>query len=53
MNITGTIPSDKGRDYFAGLKVTKRNKATVSLTLTSTPNTNSDPNHNPYPNGLT
>jgi hypothetical protein len=23
-----------GRDYFAGLKVTKRNKATVLLTLT-------------------
>jgi hypothetical protein len=27
------IVSD-GRDYFAGLKVTKRNKATVLLTLT-------------------
>jgi hypothetical protein len=24
----------KGRDYFAGLRVTKRNKATVLLTLT-------------------
>ena len=24
----------RGRDYFAGLKVTKRNKATVLLTLT-------------------
>ena len=24
---------NKGRDYFAGLKVTKRNKATVLLTL--------------------
>jgi hypothetical protein len=25
------------RDYFAGLRVTKRNKATVSLTLTLLP----------------
>ena len=28
------LPSKYGRDYFAGLKVTKRNKATVLLTLT-------------------
>jgi hypothetical protein len=27
-------PGRMGRDYFAGLKVTKRNKATVLLTLT-------------------
>ena len=26
-----------GRDYFAGLRVTKRNKATVLLTLTLLP----------------
>jgi hypothetical protein len=39
-----------GRDYFAGLKVTKRNKATVLLTLTLTPNTNSNHNPNPNPN---
>jgi hypothetical protein len=30
------IPVVTGRDYFAGLRVTKRNKATVLLTLTLT-----------------
>jgi hypothetical protein len=28
------VPQLKGRGYFAGLRVTKRNKATVLLTLT-------------------
>ena len=39
----------EGRDYFAGLRVTKRNKATVLLTLTLLQlNTNSNLNPNPY-----
>ena len=29
-----TLQLQLGRDYFAGLRVTKRNKATVLLTLT-------------------
>jgi hypothetical protein len=29
-------PVTRGRGYFAGLRVTKRNKATVLLTLTLT-----------------
>jgi hypothetical protein len=42
----------QGRDYFAGLKVTKRNKATVLLTLTllQTPTLTITPNPNPNPN---
>jgi hypothetical protein len=32
--VNDVTSSSKGRDYFAGLRVTKRNKATVLLTLT-------------------
>jgi hypothetical protein len=40
----GNVQTNLGRYYFAGLRETKRNKATVLLTLTllQTPN--------PYPN---
>ena len=39
-----------GRGYFAGLRVTKRNKATVLLTLTLFQTPTLTPNPNPYPN---
>jgi hypothetical protein len=39
-----------GRDYFAGLKVTKRNKATVLLTLTLLQTPTLTLTFNPYPN---
>jgi hypothetical protein len=45
------LAKEAGRCYFAGLKVTKRNQATVLLTLTlfQTP-LNSNPNPTPIPN---
>jgi hypothetical protein len=39
-----------GRGYYAGLRVTKRNKATVLLTLTLFQTPTQTPNPNPYPN---
>jgi hypothetical protein len=39
-----------GRDYFAGLKVTKRNKATVLLTLALLQTPTLTLTFNPYPN---
>ena len=39
----------KGRDYFAGLRVTSVTKQRVTNTNPS-PNTNSNHNPNPYPN---
>jgi hypothetical protein len=39
-----------GRGNFAGLRVTKRNKATVLLTLTLFQTPTLTPNPNPYPN---
>jgi hypothetical protein len=35
--------------YFAGLRVTKRNKATVLTNTNPIPNTNSNPNPDPNP----
>jgi hypothetical protein len=43
-------PKLEGRGYFAGLRVTKRNKATVLLTLTLFQTPTLTPNPNPYPN---
>jgi hypothetical protein len=44
------LGSKVGRGYFAGFRVTKRNKATVLLTLTLFQTQTLTPNPNPYPN---